>query len=139
YLYYYTSLPIHFTDAATSEMYTLSLHDALPIFKAATDADVLFYNGLNLEGGKDGWFGKMMDATGQDWDNAYELTEGVEPEYVVSGDGREEEINPHAFLDPHVGVKMAENTIDALIEIDPDNEDYYKENGGAYVAQLQEI
>src|SRR5699024_11952458 len=84
--------------------------------KAATDADVLFYNGLNLEGGKNGWFGKMMDATGQDWDNAYELTEGVEPEYVVSGDGRDEEINPHAFLDPHVGIKMAENTIDALIE-----------------------
>lgn len=107
--------------------------------KAATDADVLFYNGLNLEGGKNGWFGKMMDATGQDWDNAYELTEGVEPEYVVSGDGRDEEINPHAFLDPHVGIKMAENTIDALIEIDPDNEDYYKENGEAYVAQLQEI
>lgn len=33
--------------------------------KAATDADVLFYNGLNLEGGKDGWFFKMVDAVNQ--------------------------------------------------------------------------
>lgn len=34
--------------------------------KKATDADILFYNGLNLEGGKNGWFFKMMDSVGQD-------------------------------------------------------------------------
>src|SRR5690625_6962610 len=37
--------------------------------KKATDADVLFYNGLNLEGGKNGWFFKMVDSVGQDEDS----------------------------------------------------------------------
>lgn len=33
--------------------------------KKATDADILFYNGLNLEGGKDGWFFRMIDSVNQ--------------------------------------------------------------------------
>ena len=37
--------------------------------KAATDADILFYNGLNLEGGENGWFMKMMDAVNQKEEN----------------------------------------------------------------------
>src|SRR5699024_5364060 len=96
--------------------------------KAATDADVLLYNGLNLEGGEHGWFSKMMDSVNQDWDVAFELAEDVEPMYITSEDGKDEEINPHAFLDPVVGIEMAEKTRDALIEVDPDNEAAYEEN-----------
>src|SRR5699024_406883 len=44
----------------------------------ATDADVLFLNGMNLEGGQEGWFYKMIDSVDQDLDNVYELNEGVE-------------------------------------------------------------
>ena len=83
--------------------------------KAATDADILFYNGLNLEGGKSGWFMKMINAVNQKDENIYSLTERVEPKYLADGDGRDEEINPHAFIDPAVGVKMAEDMRDALI------------------------
>src|SRR5699024_6876551 len=50
--------------------------------KKATDADVLFYNGLNLEGGKDGWFMRMVDSVGQNEDNVYSLTEQVDPMYI---------------------------------------------------------
>jgi|SRR5699024_1774648 len=115
-------------------------YDPLPDdIKAATDADVLFYNGLNLEGGDSGWFAKMMDSVGQDWENAFELTEGVEAKYITSTDGKEEEINPHAFIDPQVGIVMAENTRDAMIEIDPENENYYVENASAYLDKLEEI
>src|SRR5690625_187326 len=115
-------------------------YDPLPEdIKAATDADVLFYNGLNLEGGENGWFAKMIDSVGQDWDNTFELTKGVEPMYVTSSDGRDEEMNPHAFLDPVVGIQMAENTRDALMEIDPDNKDFYEENAEKYLDQLREI
>src|SRR5690625_499142 len=115
-------------------------YDPLPEdIKAATDADVLFYNGLNLEGGENGWFAKMIDSVGQDWDNTFELTKGVEPMYVTSSDGRDEEINPHAFLDPVVGIQMAENTRDALIAIDPDHKEENENNAEAYVDTLQEI
>ena len=107
--------------------------------KAATDADALFYNGLNLEGGDHGWFAKMMESTNQDWDIAFELAKDVEPMYVTTDDGKEEEINPHAFLDPVVGIQMAESARDALIEIDPDNQETYEQNAEAYLETLNDI
>jgi len=108
--------------------------------KAATDADVLFYNGLNLEGGEKGWFFKMLDSTGQDEENAYLLTEDVEPMYIGGGDSEhEEEINPHAFIDPGVGIKMTEALRDAFVEVDPDNKEEYEKSAEEYLKQLKEI
>src|SRR5699024_8107428 len=53
-------------------------YEALPEdIKKATDADILFYNGLNLEGGKNGWFFKMIDSIGQKEENVFSLTERV--------------------------------------------------------------
>lgn len=108
--------------------------------KAATDADVLFYNGLNLEGGEHGWFFKMMDSVGQKDENIYSLTERVEPKYIGGGDtGHEEEINPHAFIDPAVGVLMAEDMRDALAEKSPEHSEEIKKQGDEYVQRLQEL
>lgn len=107
--------------------------------KAAEDADVLLYNGMNLEGGEHGWFMKMISSTKQDMDKVFELNEGVEPKYLTSEDGQEEEINPHSFLDPQVGMKMAENLRDALKKIDPDNAETYEANAEAYLEELSAI
>lgn len=107
--------------------------------KKATDADVLFYNGLNLEGGKDGWFFKMIDSVNQDEDKIYSLTERVDPMYLSGEDGQEEEINPHSFIDPAVGVKMAEDMRDALMEVDPDKKDAYEKRANEYIGRLEEI
>src|SRR5699024_6648558 len=98
--------------------------------KAATDADVLFHNGLNLEGGDQGWFAKLIRTVGQDEDRVFELTKDVEPMYLhhEGEDGRVEEINPHAFISPVVGIKMAEDARDALVKVDPDHADDYKKN-----------
>lgn len=106
---------------------------------AATDADALFYNGLNLEGGDNGWLSRLTESIDQDEEETFELADGVEPMYLTSEDGKEEEINPHAFLDPVVGIQMAENTRDALIAIDPDHKEEYENNAEAYLDTLQEI
>ncbi len=107
--------------------------------KAATNADVLFYNGLNLEGGENGWFFKMMDAVNQKDEHIFSLTENVEPKFLSGDGGRDEEINPHAFIDPAVGVQMAEAMRDALVEKHPTNSDKIKEQGDAYVQRLQDL
>lgn len=107
--------------------------------KKASDADVLFYNGLNLEGGESGWFHKLVKSVGQDESNVYELMEGVEPKYLTAENGTEHEVNPHAFLDPNVGIKMVENARDALIEVDSEHKDLYEENAENYLAQLEEM
>ncbi len=115
-------------------------YDPLPEdIKATTDADILFYNGLNLEGGNSGWLVKMIESVGQDWERVYQLTDGIEPKYITSSDGKEEEINPHAFLDPIVGIQMAENTKAALIATDPDRQQFYEKNTENYIDKLKEM
>ncbi|BFH11620.1 zinc ABC transporter substrate-binding protein [Paenibacillus melissococcoides] len=107
--------------------------------KKATDADVLFYNGLNLEGGKSGWFFKMIESVGQKEENVFNLTERVEPMYIGGKDGHEEEINPHAFIDPAVGIKMAEDMRDALMKKDPARKENYEKRADEYISKLKEI
>ena len=107
--------------------------------KAATNADVLFYNGLNLEGGEHGWFFKMMDTVNQKEDNIFSLTERVDPMYLTGKDGRKEEINPHAFIDPAVGVKMAEDMRDALVKKHPEKSEEIQKRGDEYVQRLKDI
>lgn len=107
--------------------------------KKASDADILFYNGLNLEGGKKGWFFKMIDSTGQDEKKVFSLTENVEPLYIGGEDGHEEEINPHAFIDPAVGIKMAQDMRDAFIKVDPDNKSAYEKRASDYLERLTKI
>ncbi|MBB4824329.1 ABC-type Zn uptake system ZnuABC Zn-binding protein ZnuA [Sporosarcina luteola] len=107
--------------------------------KAATKADVLFYNGLNLEGGKKGWFFKMIDTVNQKEENVFSLTERVEPMYLTDENGREEEINPHAFIDPAVGIKMAEDLRDALVKKHPAKSEEIQKRGDEYVERLKAI
>jgi len=104
--------------------------------KAATDADILFYNGLNLEGGKAGWFHKMIDTVNQKDEFIFKLTERVKPMYLQT-DGEEGEINPHAFIDPAVGVKMAEDMTKAFVKVDPDRKANYEKRGNAYVERVK--
>src|SRR5690625_449127 len=47
---------------------------------AATDADALFYNGLNLEGGDNGWLSRLTESIDQDEEETFELADGVEPD-----------------------------------------------------------
>src|SRR5699024_3565837 len=103
-------------------------YEALPeAIKRAMDEEVLFYNRLNLAGGKDVGFMRMVDTIGQNEDNVYSLTEEVDPIYIGGDDEHEEEINPHSFIDPANGIKLAEDMRDALMEVDPDHADAYEE------------
>lgn len=107
--------------------------------KAITDAAGIIYNGFNLEGGADGWLMRMIDTVGKDESFLYELMEGAEPLYLSGENGGADEINPHTFLDPLLGVHMAENTLKALIDISPEHEDQFTDNAKQYIAELQEI
>lgn len=104
-----------------------------------TDADLVFYNGLNLEAGNS-WFEKLLDTSGKSGEAApvYRLSEGVEPMYLTT-EGKEGEEDPHAWLDIQNGIQYAENARDAFIEIDPEHQDVYEQNAEAYISQLEEL
>src|SRR5699024_2174369 len=44
---------------------------------ALSDAEVFFVNGLNLEGGDQGWAARMADSVGLEDDQVIETTDGV--------------------------------------------------------------
>ena len=114
-------------------------YDPLPAdLDATSDADLLFYNGLNLEGGEHGWLAKLKNTAGLDDSQMVEATKGVEPKYLKDEKGNQE-INPHAFLDPTVGIAMAENVTAALAEALPERAEHIEEKGAEYKAMLESM
>ena len=115
-------------------------YEPLPTdMKKTSDADILFYNGLNLEGGKSGWFFRMIHSVGQKEENIHVLTSRVKPLYLRDNDGKHEEVNPHAFIDPAVGILMAEDMRDAFIEKDPKRKENYEKRAAHYIARLKDV
>ncbi|MET3545429.1 iron/zinc/copper transport system substrate-binding protein [Paenibacillus favisporus] len=115
-------------------------YDPLPAdLKHASDADVIFYNGLNLETGN-GWFAKLLETSGKAGEEApvYALSEGVEPMYLTSA-GKESEQDPHAWLSIENGIRYAENALAALTKADPANREYYEQNAGNYIEELKKL
>lgn len=104
----------------------------------ATDADLMFYNGLNLEGSEKGWFMKLANSVKKPQEQLIEVAQDVEPLYLKDEAGQQE-INPHAFLDPNVGIMMAQRIADVLSEQDPDNKADYEANAQNYIQQLEDI
>jgi len=115
-------------------------YDPLPADVAlTTDADVVFYNGLNLEEGN-AWFTKLMETAGKTGEDApvFRVSEGVEPMLLSSKDHLGEE-DPHAWLDVRNGIKYVENVRKSLKKIDPENADIYDENADAYITELKAL
>jgi len=66
---------------------------------------------------------------------------GVELQAMTAADEGETSGNmdPHIWLSPQNAIIMVQNIADGLIQIDPDNSDYYKQNRDAYIQQLEQL
>ncbi len=103
------------------------------------DADVVFYNGLNLEEGNS-WFEKLLKTTGKSGKDAsvYKVSKGVEPIYLETK-GLEKETDPHAWMNIENGIIYAKNVKEALMKEDPKNKEFYAKNAKEYIAELQKL
>lgn len=101
------------------------------IFKAA-DADLVLWNGLNLEL----WFQKFLDNLG-DKPNVI-VTDGVEPMGIAAGP-YEGKPNPHAWMSPDNALIYVENIRKALTEVDPANAATYAANAAAYSERIKAL
>lgn len=97
----------------------------------AQDADLILWNGLNLEL----WFEQFLSNL-RDVPSAT-LTEGIEPISISEGeyDGKP---NPHAWMGLTTALIYIDNIRDAFVQHDPDNADTYRVNADAYKAQIIE-
>ncbi len=115
-------------------------YEPLPVDIAkSTEADLIFYNGLNLETGGSGWFAKLMETSNKKVQvDFFAASLGVEPMYLTS-DGKDSEEDPHAWLDISNGITYVRNIEKALVAKDAGNEAYFKANADAYIATLNEL
>ncbi|VEI08107.1 metal ABC transporter substrate-binding protein [Kurthia zopfii] len=107
--------------------------------KRSTDADLIFYNGLNLETGGDAWFTKLMNnAKKEDGKDYFAVSKGVEPLYLEGKKGQGKE-DPHAWLNLDNGIIYANNIATQLIAKDPANKETYEKNVKEYTAKLAKL
>lgn len=118
-------------------------HEYQPVpedMKFATNADLFVLNGLNLEGGKNGWFFKLVQSVNADESRVVEASKNIEPLYIVGDkNSNNKEVNPHSFINPVAGIEMAKTIGQALISVDEANKEFYQKNLDAYLEQLMEI
>ncbi|AML52284.1 metal ABC transporter substrate-binding protein [Falsihalocynthiibacter arcticus] len=95
----------------------------------AQDADLILWNGMNLELWFEQFIGNLSDVP------EAILTEGIVPMDIVEGDyqGRP---NPHAWMSLENAMIYVDNIAAAFTEHDPENATIYMENAQAYKAQL---
>ena len=96
----------------------------------ASDADLVLWNGLNLEL----WFEQFLANLG-DMPSAT-LTDGIDPIPIGSGsyEGRP---NPHAWMGLDNALIYIDNIVEAFAEHDPENAAVYVANASAYKDELR--
>ena len=97
---------------------------------AASDADLILWNGMNLEL----WFEQFLANLG-DIPSAT-LSDGIEPIAIRSG-SYEGKPNPHAWMGLDNALIYIDNIAKALSEHDPGNAATYAANAEAYKAELR--
>lgn len=122
-------------DAAVVESVTkpnAEIHNYQPTpgdILRARDADLVLWNGLNLEQ----WFERFLNNLGDV--PGIVVSDGVEPMGIAEGPYTGKP-NPHAWMSPSDVAVYVDNIRRAFAEHDPDNADIYQANADAYLAEI---
>ena len=125
-------------DAATVESITkpgAEIHDYEPTPKdivKAQSADLVLWNGLNLERWFEKFFQNVKDKP------AVVVTDGIEPISIHEGPYTGTP-NPHAWMSPSNALIYIENIKNALVKYDPQNKETYEKNAALYAQKIKEL
>lgn len=125
-------------DAATVESITkpgAEIHEYEPTPKdivKAQSADLILWNGLNLERWFERFFQNIKDKP------AVVVTEGITPLSIYEGPYKDAP-NPHAWMSPSNALIYVENIKNALVKYDPQNADTYQKNAVAYAEKIKQL
>ena len=95
----------------------------------AHDADLILWNGLNLEI----WFAQFLSNLGDV--PSVTVSDGIDP-ISISGGDYDGKPNPHAWMSTHNALIYVDNIRDAFMAHDPENAQIYAANATAYKAEI---
>ena len=98
----------------------------------AQDANLILWNGLNLELWFEQFFSNLKDVP------SVTLTDGVVPMSISGGDYNGKP-NPHAWMSTTSAMIYVDNIRDAFVKYDPDNAAIYTANAEAYKQEIAAV
>ncbi len=103
--------------------------------KALQSADIIFYNGLMLEGK----MGDVLIRMARSGKPVYAVTEEIldQGDYVMTDEA--EHYDPHVWMDVRGWIKATDVVSKALSEFDPEGAAAYSSNAAAYKAELEKL
>ncbi|MGV3575342.1 MAG: metal ABC transporter substrate-binding protein [Devosia sp.] len=125
-------------DAAVVESITKAgaeIHNYQPTpgdILRAQGANLVFYNGLNLELWFERFFANLRDVP------SVVVSDGIEPMGIAEGPYQGKP-NPHAWMSPSIAMIYVDNIRDAFVEHDPANAETYTANAEAYKAKISAV
>ena len=125
-------------NAATVESITkpgAEIHEYEPTPKdivKAQSADLILWNGLNLERWFERFFQNIKDKP------AVVVTEGIQPLSIYEGPYKDAP-NPHAWMSPSNALIYIENIKNALVKYDPQNAAVYAKNAADYAQKIKQL
>lgn len=102
--------------------------------KKLDDADMIFYNGLHLEGKMDEIFEKLSK------DKAtVAVGDSVPEDMLLEADDDSTAHDPHVWFNVQAWIHAVDKVEQELIKQSPENEDLFKENAANYKKELEEM
>ncbi|WP_299292413.1 zinc ABC transporter substrate-binding protein [Nitrosopumilus sp.] len=102
--------------------------------KKLQSADIVFYNGLDLEGK----MGDIFVKIGREGTAVWAVSENIPPESLLSLD-TDGHFDPHIWWDVELWMEAAKVVATGLKEHDPENSEKYEKNLSEYLIQLESL
>lgn len=99
-----------------------------------TEADIIFYNGLHLEGKMTEVFEKM-----ERFARTVAVTDGIERSRLMAPPEFKGAYDPHVWFDVTLWMKAVERVRDALAALDTESAAIYRSNAEGYLRRLGEL
>ncbi len=98
------------------------------------EADIIFYNGLRLEGK----MGEIFEKLGQ-LKTVVPLAQGIDSTQLMADPVYQDAYDPHIWFNVGLWATTADQVAQTLAAVDSDNRRYYRDNAEAYQAELQQL
>lgn len=96
-----------------------------------SDADLIMINGMTFEG----WINELISNSGTSA-KVVTITDGVN---AIRSEKYKNSADPHAWMDVSNALIYIKNIWQSLVELDPENRDYYTTNYESYKKEIEEL